>query len=176
MSDYNLEDINELITTEFAKTVEMFGLTPSEARLFAILYLVGVPMTLDEMSEALGKSKTSMSTGIRTLLELNLVERVWKKGERKDFYRADENLYRKFMSAFIHKWVDAASRHKQSLEQIETMLVQNAENFSFSADSKEFDKLNDRLKDMITFHQLLEKAFLRIKPTASTLIDQKLNH
>ncbi|WP_051382097.1 MULTISPECIES: GbsR/MarR family transcriptional regulator [Sediminibacillus] len=176
MSDYNLEDLNELITTEFAKTVEMFGLTPSEARLFALLYLEGVPMTLDEMSEALGKSKTSMSTGIRTLLELNLVERVWKKGERKDFYRADENLYRKFMSAFIHKWVDAANRQKQSLEEIETLLVQNTGRLSIKAESEEIDVLNDRLKDMIAFHELLEKAFLRIRPTASTSIDQKLNH
>ncbi|WP_053220438.1 GbsR/MarR family transcriptional regulator [Virgibacillus senegalensis] len=174
MSNHSLKDINEWITNEFAKTVEMFGLTPSEARLFAILYLEGVPMTLDEMSEALGKSKTSMSTGIRTLLELNLVERVWKKGERKDFYRADENLYKKFMSAFIYKWVDAANRQRQSLEQIGFKLAQG--NYSFSAEPEEIDELNNRLDDMIAFHQLLENAFLKIKPAASTPIDQKRNH
>ncbi|SDJ88816.1 GbsR/MarR family transcriptional regulator [Sediminibacillus albus] len=175
MSEPNLKDINELITTEFAKTVEMFGLTPSEARLFAILYLEGEPMTLDEMGEALGKSKTSMSTGIRSLLELNLVERVWKKGERKDLYRADENLYKKFMNAFIHKWMDATNRQKHSLEQIETVLSQNGSNLPGAADPKEVNDLNARLKDMIAFHQLLETAFKKIKPANSVSIDQKLN-
>ncbi|WP_407271626.1 GbsR/MarR family transcriptional regulator [Radiobacillus sp. PE A8.2] len=166
MSENQLDHINQLIISEFAKTVEMFDLNSSEARLFAILYIEGEPMTLDQMSEALGKSKTSISTGIRSLLELNLVERVWKKGERKDLYRADENLYKKFMNAFIHKWLDAANRQKNSLEEIESILEEST--FNEKDSKEEVDELFGRLKKMIAFHQLIQEAFTEIKPKKST--------
>jgi DNA-binding transcriptional regulator GbsR (MarR family) len=163
MSKHQLERINNLIVTEFAKTVELFGLNPSEARLFTILYIENKPMTLNEMGEAIGKSKTSVSTGIRTLSDLNLVERVWKKGERKDLYQADENLYKKFMSAYINKWLDATNRQKQSLKEIETILEKENCKTNEKSTVTPADELNERLKEMIHFHQLIEKAFKDIR-------------
>ncbi len=103
---------------EFSKTIELFGLTTLEARLFAYLYLSEDAMTLDEMSEALGKSKASISTNIRSLAELNLVTRVWKKGVRKDLYEANSQLFKTFMTSYLRKWVDVARRQKSSLEEI----------------------------------------------------------
>ncbi|MFC0523497.1 GbsR/MarR family transcriptional regulator [Pontibacillus salicampi] len=146
--------------TEFSKTLEMFSLTPSEARLFVTLYIEGKPMTLDEMSEALAKSKTSMSTGIRTLVDLNLVERVWKKGVRKDLYQANENLFQKFMSSYVHRWLDAASRQKESLEETKAMLDEEAENQNQTC----VKDLQSRLDDMIEFHTMVTKAFEEINP------------
>lgn len=172
MTEGQIENINNLIVVEFAKTVEMFDLIPSEARLFAILYLEGEPMTLDQMSEALGKSKTSMSTGIRSLLDLNLVERVWKKGERKDLYRADENLYKKFMTAYINKWLDAANRQKHSLKEIENQLDNEMNLVDPRKNLMEAELLFRRLKEMIAFHQLIEKTFQDIKPEANALKDK----
>ncbi|WP_138419779.1 GbsR/MarR family transcriptional regulator [Aquibacillus sediminis] len=162
MSENHLEEINNLIVTEFSKTAEMFGLSPSEARLFAILYLEGSAMTLDQMSEALGKSKTSISTGIRSLLELNLVERVWKKGVRKDLYMADENLYKKFMNSYIHKWLNATTRQEHSLLEIQDKLNKESKFFKDDAKIDEASELYDKLKVMIAFHQLIEKSFKEI--------------
>ncbi|MUV36597.1 putative HTH-type transcriptional regulator [Lentibacillus sp. JNUCC-1] len=88
MFRYTQETVSDQIIMEFAKTAELFGLTTLEARLFAYMYLEDRPLTLDEMSEAIGKSRTSMSNGVRGLLDLKLVTRVWKKGERKDLYQA----------------------------------------------------------------------------------------
>ena len=97
MTKNQLEKINNLTINEVTKTITMFNLNPSEARLFATLYIHESPMTLDQLGEALGKSKTTVSSGIRTLLELNLVDRVWKKGVRKDLYKTDDNLFHKFI-------------------------------------------------------------------------------
>lgn len=97
---------------EFSKTIELFGLTTVEARLFAYLYLSEEDLTLDEMADALGKSKTSISTNIRSLAELNLVTRVWKKGVRKDLYQANSQLFKTFMTSFQRKWIDIARRQK----------------------------------------------------------------
>lgn len=163
MSDKQLEEINNLIITEFSKTAEMFGLTPTESRLFAILYLEGSAMTLDQMGEALGKSKTSISTSIRNLSDLNLVERVWKKGVRKDLYKADVNLYKKFMTSYIHKWLHATTRQEHSLIQIKNKLNEESKYFEDDRDIVEATDLYEKLKVMIAFHQLVEKSFKDIR-------------
>jgi HTH-type transcriptional regulator, osmoprotectant uptake regulator len=154
-----LEKVQTNMVSEFSKTLEMFDLSPSEARLFVTLYINKEPMTLDEMSQALGKSKTSMSTGIRSLLEANLVERVWKKGVRKDLYRAKENLYRKIMSTYIDKWLDAAERQKQSLRDIAHQLKNTSVN-----EENDLEALRERVHDMIEFHRLIEENFKEINP------------
>ncbi|MBB6454671.1 DNA-binding transcriptional regulator GbsR (MarR family) [Salirhabdus euzebyi] len=158
-----LEQIHNQMISEFSKTLEMFDLSPSDARLFVTLYINKKPMTLDEMSHALGKSKTSMSTGIRSLLDSNLVERVWKKGVRKDLYQANENLYRKFMRTYVDKWLDAADRQKQSLKEIKTQLKQQTK----SEEVRNFEyvqSLQKRIEDMIKFHYLIEETFQDMDP------------
>lgn len=156
------EEVHNLIVDEFAKTVEFFGINATEARLFSMLYLQNEPMTLDQMSLAMEKSKTSMSTGIRSLLDLNLVERVWKKGERKDWYQANEDLYQQFMTTYISKWLEAASRQRVSLTELKKMLPE-----STITEQQAMEHMNSRLKEMIAFHREIEKAFKEIKPHSS---------
>ena len=45
------------------------------------------PMTLDDMGREMEMSKTSMSTGVRTLLDLKMVNKVWSKGSRKIYMK-----------------------------------------------------------------------------------------
>ncbi|WP_156288798.1 GbsR/MarR family transcriptional regulator [Oceanobacillus salinisoli] len=156
MNTWKNEETTHKIMTELAKTVELFGLNPVEARLFSYLYLSGKPLTLDEMSEALGKSKTSMSTNIRSLSELNLVTRVWKKGVRKDLYEANSPLYKIFMDFYIKKWMDAANSQKKSLEEIQRLIERQQKKDEPSTDS---DNITDRLKEIIGFHKELELLF-----------------
>ncbi|KHE68982.1 GbsR/MarR family transcriptional regulator [Halobacillus sp. BBL2006] len=165
---HTLEDIHTKVIHEFSKTLEMFGLTPADARLFVTLYIRRSPMTLDEMSEALGKSKTSMSTGVRGLVDQGLVERVWKKGVRKDLYQANENLYKNFMSSYIKKWQMAANEQEDSLKGIEGELKERYQDFS---EENQMDVANDlykRIEDMIQFHELITRAFHEINPNDSS--------
>lgn len=154
------EKIEHAIIHEFSKTVEMFDISPSESRLFTVLYLHDQPMTLDEMSTSLDKSKTTVNTGIRNLSELNLVKRVWKKGTRKDLYTTDQDLYQRFMHTYIDKWVDLTSTHKDSLAEIkqELFLKQG------QSPQDENHILAEKLSEMIAFHKLIEDAFSTIKP------------
>ncbi|WP_028781958.1 GbsR/MarR family transcriptional regulator [Thalassobacillus devorans] len=161
-----LEELHTKVIHEFSKTLEMFALSPGEARLFVTLYLNGEPMTLDEMSKALGKSKTAMSNGIKSLVDLNLVERVWKKGVRKDLYQADENLYRKFMTSYIQKWLDAAQQQEHSLKQIESTLEHEVDKIREPSEIEEIEELYNRLGDMIRFHRLITKKFSEMKPAS----------
>ncbi|WP_188455220.1 GbsR/MarR family transcriptional regulator [Virgibacillus oceani] len=158
MNEHQNETITNKIILEFAKTIEMFDLTPLEARLFAFLYLNEKAYTLDEMSEALGKSKTSMSTSVRSLVEFNLVTRVWKKGVRKDLYQANMQLFKSFMPTYINKWIDATNHQLDSLEEIENKLQQNE-----YEDNEKLTLLKKRLNNIIDFHHEVEQSFRDMK-------------
>lgn len=162
-----VEEINNLIVDEFAKTVEFFGINATEARLFSMLYLKKEPMTLDQMSVAMEKSKTSMSTGIRSLVDLNLVEKVWKKGERKDWYQANEELYHQFMTNYVSKWLEATFRQKCSLIDLKEMVKKSK---TTERNTEEYiDNVSNRLNEMIAFHRSIEQTFNEIKPSTSSI-------
>lgn len=63
------------------------GVPRTTGRVFGLLLLRPDAASLDEITEELGISKASASTGARYLERLGLVERVPRPGARKDFYR-----------------------------------------------------------------------------------------
>ena len=87
-----------------AKNMSLYGITPSIGRLYGKIYFNEAPMTLDDMREALEMSKTSMSTGVRALTEMKMVEPAFKKGVRKDLYKSEENWYKSFTTLFGNRW------------------------------------------------------------------------
>lgn len=140
---------NKLII-EFAKTLEIFNLSPLETRLFVYLYLSDEPLTLDNMSEALGKSKTSMSTSARHLSESNLITRVWKKGVRKDLYEANTDLFNTFMISYIKQLCSQINRQKKTIIDIENQVENN-------------QLLQKQIQEIITFHSKMERLLESIE-------------
>lgn len=67
------------------------------AQLYAVLYLSGKPLSLDDMVERLKISKGSASVNIRALERYGVVLKIWVKGSRKDYYEAEENISRVIM-------------------------------------------------------------------------------
>ncbi|RPF50167.1 GbsR/MarR family transcriptional regulator [Aquisalibacillus elongatus] len=149
----NIEHVNHLMISEFSKTLEMFALNKTESQLFVTMFLNEEPMTLDEMKESLGKSKTAMSTASRTLLDYNLIERVFKKGARRDLYQAKKDLYEKFMKTYVNRWLEALDQQITSLETIRTELNQQ--------DNREVN-MSNKINEAIKFHRSLEDVFEQI--------------
>ncbi|GEN52994.1 GbsR/MarR family transcriptional regulator [Halobacillus faecis] len=98
------EETIEQFIQVIAKNMSLYGVTPSIGRLYGVLYFSQEPMTLDDMREALEMSKTSMSTGVRALSDMKMVEPSFKKGVRKDLYKSEEDWYKSFTSLFGSRW------------------------------------------------------------------------
>ncbi|GEM02544.1 DNA-binding transcriptional regulator GbsR, MarR family [Halolactibacillus halophilus] len=106
-----------------AKNMSLYGITPSIGRLYGKIYFNEAPMTLDDMREALEMSKTSMSTGVRALTEMKMVEPAFKKGVRKDLYKSEENWYKSFTTLFGNRWRHFTETNiEEADEAVETLL------------------------------------------------------
>ncbi|SDM00823.1 GbsR/MarR family transcriptional regulator [Sediminibacillus halophilus] len=98
------EETIEKFIQVIAKNMNLYGITSSVGRLYGALYFAEEPMTLDDMRDALEMSKTSMSTGVRSLAEMKMVQPAYKKGVRKDLYKSEEDWYKSFTSLFGNRW------------------------------------------------------------------------
>ncbi|NEU30876.1 GbsR/MarR family transcriptional regulator [bacterium LRH843] len=140
-----LELAREQFIQHIAQNMYLYGISPSIGRLYGTVLFADKPMNLDEMSQSLGMSKTSMSTGIRALLEANMVERVWQKGNRKDLYKPEEDWYKSFSSVFINRWRSTVDNNLEALREMRQLLLElkSSENeFVLQAVETDLDKLN----------------------------------
>ncbi|WP_026569114.1 MULTISPECIES: GbsR/MarR family transcriptional regulator [Sediminibacillus] len=119
------EETIEKFIQVIAKNMNLYGITSSVGRLYGALYFAEEPMTLDDMRDALEMSKTSMSTGVRSLSEMKMVQPAYKKGVRKDLYKSEEDWYKSFTSLFGNRWrhhtetnIEEAEEAIHELEQI----------------------------------------------------------
>ncbi|MFV2047122.1 GbsR/MarR family transcriptional regulator [Metabacillus sp. YM-086] len=111
-----LERTRNVVIDAIAQNMNLYGITPSAGRLYGLLFFSDKPLTLDDMKEELGMSKTSMSNSVRSLLDLNMVEKVWVKGERKDLYTIKEDWYQCFFDFFSIKWRTAITANSSAME------------------------------------------------------------
>jgi DNA-binding transcriptional regulator GbsR (MarR family) len=124
----------ERVIEAIANNMDLYGVTPSIGRLFGTMYFHDKPMTLDEMKESLQMSKTSMSTSIKTLTDLNCVEKIWKKGERKDLYLANEDWQQIFIDYFSIQWRKAIIHNLDSLQKSKAELIAIIDDASKASD------------------------------------------
>lgn len=103
------------IMESITQNIHLFGQPPSAGRQYSMLFFENKPMTLDEMADELGMSKTSMSTSIRSLAESKLVERVWERGVRKDLYEVNDDWYQNFIDTFSLRWGRSISLHLSAI-------------------------------------------------------------
>lgn len=69
---------------------QSFGLGRVLGQLYALLYFSRSPCNLGDIQQALGVSKGCASMTARQLEQWGAVRKVWVKGDRRDYYEANE--------------------------------------------------------------------------------------
>jgi len=110
-----LAKARERVIDSIGKNMDLYGITLSIGHLYGQMYFHDGPITLDEMSRTMGMSKTSMSTGVRTLMDLKMIDKVWGKGSRKDLYEVVPDWYANFTDYFSIKWRKAVEGNMSAL-------------------------------------------------------------
>ena len=75
----------EHLIERIAENMHTFGMPATLGRVLGIIYMNRKPMTLNELSEATGMSKTRMSQVVREMTDANLAEKVFEKAFAKTF-------------------------------------------------------------------------------------------
>ena len=161
----NLERAQHNFIEGISHLSSTLGFSKVMGQLYALLYLSEEPLSLDDMVKRLAISKGSVSINIRELEEKGAVKKVWMKGSRKDFYKAELDLMKiiKNRIALSAKWrMDEIENIIQKSEE----LLQNAKGNS-NDERRKIKFYSQRLKEMKKLYKrannLLEKIFFFTK-------------
>jgi DNA-binding transcriptional regulator GbsR (MarR family) len=142
-----------------------WGVNRSVSQIQALLYLSERPLTAEEIAGKLGLARSNVSTSIRELMAWNLIRRVPVKGDRREHFEAETDLWEIAMRI-------AAVRKERELDPAIDALkacVADAER-----DPKLHPVAGKRLKDMLGFVETLDRWHAQMltvpKPKLAALI------
>ena len=107
------------------RLMEFWGFRRHMGRLWTVLYLSPEPMTTAELSETLQLSSSAVSLSLGELVRWGAVRKTWRPGERKDFYEAENSVWKLLRRVYerrelnlIREAVDAFARANERLEDV----------------------------------------------------------
>lgn len=140
------EETIEKFIQVIAKNMTLYGITPSVGRLYGVLFFSEQPMTLDDMRDALEMSKTSMSTGVRALSDMKMVESTFKRGIRKDLYQSEEDWYKSFTSLFGNRWRQHTEKNieeaDEAIEELKEIMQQTNDETLYEKIEQDIERLH----------------------------------
>lgn len=127
-----IEKSRQRVMDSIGTNMDLYGVTMSIGHLYGNMYFHNGPVTLDEMGQEMGMSKTSMSTGMRALVDLKMINKVWGKGSRKDLYEVERDWHQNFVDYFSIKWRKSMEMNINSLQksliELKKLQEQNSDN------------------------------------------------
>lgn len=92
-SDARLPLAVEQIVLRWGDLGGQWGVNRSVAQIQALLFLSEKPLTAEEIAGALGLARSNVSTSLKELLSWKLIHRVPVRGDRRDHYEAETDLW-----------------------------------------------------------------------------------
>jgi len=154
-----LEKARHRVIESIGANMDLYGVTLSIGHLYGYMYFQEHPATLDQMGEKMGMSKTSMSTGMRTLMDLKMVNKVWEKGTRKDLYEVVPDWYQTFVDFFSNKWRRAVEANTGAMRKLVKVLKEiQAEIGEVNPETcRAIDREIARIDDALQYYDWLER-------------------
>ncbi|MCA0970457.1 GbsR/MarR family transcriptional regulator [Halobacillus litoralis] len=150
-----IEEAKDKVIGAIAETMDLYGVTPAAANLYATMYFED-QMTLDEMRTELGMSKPSMSTSVRRLQEIEMVKKTFTRGSRKHTYAAEKNFFRSFMAFYCQMWEREVKMNLEATEEAQEDFIEVIKDSNSTPDIvAEAKKYYDQLEESKKYYRWL---------------------
>jgi len=142
-----------------------WGVNRSVSQIHALLYLSERPLTAEEIASTLGLARSNVSNSIRELMTRDLIRRVPVKGDRREHFEAETDLWE------IAMRIAAVRKEREIDPAVDTLrsCVAAAER-----DAKLNPVAGKRLKDMLAFVESMDRWYAQMltvpKPKLAALV------
>ncbi len=142
----NWEASREEFIAQWGALGSNWGINRSMAQVHALLMTAPEPMHTEEIMERLHISRGNANTNIRELIGWGLVRLVVKKGERREYFEAEKDVWRIFITI-------AKERKRRELDPALLVLRQCAADTKkeTSGPGKEFHAQMKELQEFVEF-------------------------
>jgi DNA-binding transcriptional regulator GbsR (MarR family) len=98
-----LEEAKERFVSEWGKLSSNWGVNKSMGQIHALLLVSPCCLTADQMMEELEMSRGNVNINLKSLIHWGLIQRENKMGCRRDYYRAEKDLWKVFQLIIEHR-------------------------------------------------------------------------
>ena len=89
----SLSPITEKFVLHWGEMGSRWGVNRTVAQIHALLFVLGKPLTAEDISDALGVARSNVSTSLRELANWNLVRTTHIMGDRRDFFETSSDVW-----------------------------------------------------------------------------------
>lgn len=90
------DDLVRQFVEHWGVMARSWGINATMGEIFALLYVTGGDWTADDLRERLRVSRGNVSMNLRELINWGIVHRVHRQGERREYYRAEVDVWTLF--------------------------------------------------------------------------------
>lgn len=101
-----MDEAVQQFVERMALICEKEGMPRIAGRIFGYLLATDQTFSLDELAERLQASKASASTNARMLEQFGMIQRVSVLGDRRDFYRVQDDPWEQMLRVAQGRWRD----------------------------------------------------------------------
>jgi DNA-binding transcriptional regulator GbsR (MarR family) len=154
--------MSELKTENYQQAVDQFvllwgemasawGINKTMAQIHALLYAESEALDTDAIMQQLSISRGNANMNLRNLLHWQLIQKVHYKGERKDFYTAEKDVWN--IVAILVK-----ERHQREIDPIKENLTETLALFDKETKpTTEEAEFKERIEEFIEFLEMFER-------------------
>lgn len=113
-----MEQSVEQFVERMALICEKEGMPRIAGRIFGYLLATDETYSLDALSEQLQASKASASTNARMLEQFGMIQRVSVLGDRRDFYRVQDDPWEQMLRVAQGRWRDMVNVFAEAAERL----------------------------------------------------------
>ena len=132
-----LEESKEKFVQTWGTFAVNWGINRTMAQVHALLLTYNEPISTDQIMEELQISRGNANMNLRALMDWGIVRKELIKGERKEYFVADKDVW------YLFKQI-TKERRKREIEPVIDFLESLKNIDDQSDDAKEFAKLLDR--------------------------------
>src|SRR5437588_6868368 len=130
-----------------------WGVNRSVSQIHGLLYLAEEPMTAEDIADTLGMARSNVSNSIKELLSWNLIRRVPVRGDRRDHFEAETDIWEVFLRV-------AAGRKEREIDP--ALAVLRTCTADAERDASVSPTARARLKDMLGFIEMMERFYTQM--------------
>lgn len=128
-----------------------WGINKTMAQIHALLYAESDPLDTDSIMGQLSISRGNANMNLRNLLNWQLIQKVHFKGERKDYYTAEKDVW-SIVSILIRE------RHQREIDPIKQNLIEFLKPFDENGNEiNEEAEFKERIEEFIEFLDMFER-------------------
>jgi DNA-binding transcriptional regulator GbsR (MarR family) len=150
----NTDQVHEaelLAADAIGDIIEHWGFRKGLGRLWTVLFIAGEPLPAQAIGERLSMSAGAVSMSLTELQRWGVVHRVWRPGERKEFFEAETDFWRMISKVFDERERLLAESVRGRLEKAVALLQK-------APPSAESARAVDRLNRLLAFVVVAQTA------------------